>query len=379
MADDAPLDPPDQVPGLPHPRETFGLFGQDEAERAFLGAWASERLHHAWLLSGPEGVGKATLAYRIARTRIAAAEGGLFGAPEPPETLAMAAEDPVARRISAGAEPLLSTLIRTEDPKAKPRRLRTQIVVDDVRKLKSFFQLTSAEGGWRVAIIDPAEEMNPSAANALLKLLEEPPARSLFLLVSHAPSRLLPTIRSRCRHLPLKALGAEDLTAALTEAGVETGGEDADALKTLCAGSAGRAARLLETGGVRLYQRLVRLALGAPGADRREMNAIADGCAGRDAAAIYDLTLKLIDILLARLARAAALGAPQTLAAPDEAALFARLAASPDAARIWADLAANVSAETGRARAVNLDPGMVILDTFIKIDAAARKTRALAA
>ena len=202
MADD-PQDP-NCVPGAPHPRDTVRLIGQATAEAAFLDAFTSGRLHHAWLLTGPRGVGKATLAWRIARFLLATPDpdpDDMFGVPAP-TSLDVDPEHPVARRIAAGAEPGLKSVNRTENENT--RRLRDQIVIDDIRALSGFFQLSAADGGRRVVIIDAADEMNPNAANALLKMLEEPPARTTLLLVCHQPSRLLPTIRSRCRTLRLR-------------------------------------------------------------------------------------------------------------------------------------------------------------------------------
>ena len=183
MSDDTPS--PDQVPGAPHPRETARLFGQDAAEHAFLTAYNSDRLHHGWLLTGPRGVGKATLAWRIARFLLAtppADDGGLFGAPPPPATLEIDPDHPVSHRMQAGAEPGLAVVTRSPNDQG---RLRGEIVVEDIRKLGKFFGLSSADGGRRVVIVDSADEMNISAANALLKMLEEPPARTTLLLVSH--------------------------------------------------------------------------------------------------------------------------------------------------------------------------------------------------
>ncbi|MFQ5566206.1 MAG: DNA polymerase III subunit delta', partial [Paracoccaceae bacterium] len=208
MSDAAEAPEPDRVAGHPHPRETRRLFGQEAAEQGFLAAWAEDRLHHAWLLRGPRGIGKATLAYRIARTLIAEGPGGqtggLFG--PGPELAAPAGLDapegcPVDTRIRAGSEPCLAVLRRSVNEKTG--RLRGQIAVDDVRAVRRFLALSAADGGWRAVIVDAADEMNRSAANALLKVLEEPPARTALLLVAHSPAALLATIRSRCRTLDL--------------------------------------------------------------------------------------------------------------------------------------------------------------------------------
>ena len=207
---DEPHPEPDRVEGAPHPRATPRLIGQESAEADFLAAFSADRLHHGWLITGPQGLGKATLAWRIARFLLAtpeAADDGLFGAPPPPESLDIPVDHPVARRVLALSDPGLKLVRRGWDEKAK--RLKTVITVDEIRDLKQFFALSSADGGRRVVIVDSADEMNPNAANALLKLLEEPPARTTLLLISHQPSRLLPTIRSRCRELRLAPLGAD--------------------------------------------------------------------------------------------------------------------------------------------------------------------------
>ncbi|SDZ73582.1 DNA polymerase III subunit delta' [Rubrimonas cliftonensis] len=363
-ADAAQEPAPDQVEGAPHPRETAGLHGQEAAERAFLAAWAGGRLHHAWLLRGPRGVGKATLAYRLARALLVHGDAA-------PETLDIDPQRPVARRVAAGSEPRLKTLRRSAD---KSGKLRTQLTVDVVRDARAFFGLTAADGGWRVAIVDPADEMNPSAANALLKILEEPPQRAMLLLVSHAPGRLLPTIRSRCRTLDLGPLDGEAFAKALAEAGAAEAAPPA--LGVLAGGSPGEALRLAAEDGPALYARLARLMAGAPGLDRAALIALADAAAGRAAAARYAMTLELTGTLLRRLARAGALGhGPE--AAPGEAALAARLAPDAARARLWAEMAAETAAKADRARLVNLDPAGVILDIWLAIDAAAG--RAIAA
>jgi DNA polymerase-3 subunit delta' len=353
--------PANQIEGAPHPREAQAVFGQARAERSFLNAWSSGRLHHGWLLCGPRGVGKATAAYRMAKAL-------LIHGDRAPATLEAPADHPVARRVAAGSEPRLKTVARAWDKEKK--RHRTGITVDVVRELNGFFHLSAADGGWRVAIVDPADDLNTSAENALLKMLEEPPPRAVLLLVAHAPGRLLPTIRSRCRTLEFGPLDAGDVARALTAAGAEVG--DAGTLAILSAGSPGEAILLDRNDGAALYARLARLLGGAPGMDRRLLIEIADACAGRGAAGRFEMTLALTETLLQRLARAGT-GLATVEATAGESRLAARLCPSVAAARIWAEAAA-MAGERGRtARAVNLDPAGAILDIWLRIDEVAAR------
>src|SRR2546421_13016166 len=192
----------EQEMAVKHPRETTDLFGHREAEMALLNAYRSGRIPHAWLIGGAQGIGKATLAYRMARF-VLAHRDPLAADVRHAEALQVAPSDPVARHIAAGAHGSLLPLERSLNDKG---RMRTVITVDETRETISFFGSTAAVDGWRVCIVDTVDELNPNAANALLKILEEPPQRSLFLLVSHSPARALPTILSRCRKLPLRPL-----------------------------------------------------------------------------------------------------------------------------------------------------------------------------
>ncbi|GGA10705.1 DNA polymerase III subunit delta' [Neptunicoccus cionae] len=364
---------PDRAEGAPHPRETGLLVGQHSAEEAFLSAYNGGRMHHAWMLTGPRGVGKATLAWRIARFLLSQPEddGGMFGAPPPPESLDADPNHPAVRRAMSLGEPRLFLCRRPWDDKAKPPRLKKEITVDEVRKLKSFFALSATDGGWRVAIVDDIDLMNVSAANALLKILEEPPEKTVLLLVSHQPARLLPTIRSRCRDLRCTALSPQDQSTALTAAGLEIGSDPA--IAELSGGSVGAALRLAHGDGAQRYAALVALMEQAPGLDRGQATAIAEKCGGAANAENYDITVLLIDLLLTRLARFGALQpAIWTEAAPQEARMLAKLAPNCAAARKWANLAQALSARVGHARAVNLDPSGVILDMLLKLDEAAR-------
>ena len=371
----------DRVPGAPHPRDTPELIGQSAAEQSFLDAYNTGRLHHGWLMIGPRGTGKATLAYRIARFLLSQPmdDGGMFGAPEKPTSLDTDPNHPVARRIAAGADPSLFVLRRggagsTENDQKKnleAGKFAKDIRVDDVRKLNGFFNFSSAEGGRRVVIVDAADEMNVQAANALLKRLEEPPENATLLLVTHQPSRLLPTIRSRCRELRLSPLNHDDMARALHQALPDTD-LDQGALAALTSGSVGEAIRMTNLSGPAIYTELVRLFATMPRMDRARTLRLAEAAAQRGAEDKLDMLVDLIALLLARLARAGTLGVtPTPEATKGEAEMIARLSPNPRQARRWAQVAQEVDAKLRHGRAVNLDPAALILDTLRYISQAA--------
>ncbi|MBU2981722.1 DNA polymerase III subunit delta' [Lentibacter algarum] len=366
---DAPVFEPDRLEGAPHPRDAVQLYGQIDAEQKFLDAYNAGRLHHGWLLTGPKGVGKATLAWRLARFLLTQeAEGGLFGEPEKPTTLDVDAAHPVLQRMVAGSESRLFRITRTVNPDTK--RMRDGIVVDDVRELGRFLSMSAAEGGRRVVIIDAADELNVQAANALLKMLEEPPALTTFLIIAHQPAGLLPTIRSRCRELRLATLSAENMAFALEGAGFDAGQSDgaAEALGTLSGGSVGAAARLLQLDGLALYSELIGVFQTLPQLERSRVVRLADSFAARGAEEKLDLLLNLLETLMFRLARAGAAGAnSMSPAHPGEAELLTRLSPDAHAARRWAKLSDALLTRARHGRAVNLDPAALILDTFMRI------------
>ena len=255
-----------------HPRYTSDLTGHEEAQEALATAIESGRLAHAWLLSGPRGIGKATLAYWFARQVLAiggngAGQGGLLGDTGAPPG-AGRAEDPqsdVFRRVASGGHAGLRVLEREPDPKSKVGRIRDTIVVDQVRRLIPFFGTTEAAGGYRVALVDAADELNINGQNALLKLLEEPPHKALIILVSHSPGRLLPTVRSRCRKMALAPLSADVAATILSRRLMDVSAEDQAALARLAEGSPGRALALANAGGIDLYREMMDLLTPLPG------------------------------------------------------------------------------------------------------------------
>jgi DNA polymerase-3 subunit delta' len=266
---------------IPHPRETRALISHDEAEQTMLDAYRSGRMPHAWLIGGPAGIGKATLAYRMARFALAHPD------PAAPEvtsatSLAVADDHPVAQRITARAHPDLLVLERTVNEKTG--KLFTVIRVDDVRQTVSFFGSTAGEGGWRVCIVDTADELqDPQGANALLKILEEPPKSALLLLVSHAPARLLPTIRSRCRRLMLRPLSVPEVAEGVARAlGRDAGEGEIGEAAAQAEGSIGRALKLLEGPALELRRQVVAQLDRLPAVDPRALHALGDALGGTE-------------------------------------------------------------------------------------------------
>jgi DNA polymerase III subunit delta' len=266
-----------------HPRETTTLFGHHDAETALLNAYRSGRIPHAWLIGGAAGIGKATLAYRMARF-VLAHRDPLGSDVQRAESLWVDPSGSTARQVAAGAHGGLLTLERTRNDKGV---LRTVITVDETRETISFFGSTAAAEGWRVCIVDTVDEFNPNAANALLKVLEEPPQRSLFLLVSNAPARLLPTILSRCRKLLLRPLGSSEVIRAAAEA-TKIAPDDPSLIEAAEAadGSVARAITLLGGDALKLQQRTAMLLATLPSVDPRELHALGEALGGSDRVAL---------------------------------------------------------------------------------------------
>lgn len=359
----------DRIEGAPHPRDTAQLIGHASSEHMFLDAFNAGKLHHAWLITGPRGVGKATLAWRMARFLLAtpASDGGMFDAPAP-DSLGISPDHPIARRMAAGSESRAALIRPLYD--GKKNRLSAIIDVEQIRDLKANFNLKATDGGRRTVVVDSIDEMNPNAANAFLKLLEEPPAEVTFFLISHRPSGLLPTIRSRCRELRIGPLSPNDLSDALTAAGGEVDPADRVALAELAGGSVGAAFELTNLNGLALYQSLVDLLSGLPNMSRAKLQTICDLGKGNEAQ--FDMIVTLIDLFLARMARAGSLGGLAPDAAKGEGDLIARLAPSADAALVWANLAQALGVRARRGRSVNLDPTALLLDMLLAIEAEAR-------
>ena len=372
---------------IPAPRANPHLIGQGAAESALLQAWQSGRIPHGWLIAGPRGIGKATLAYRFARFVLAeAAQAGtgqnaLFGGPAgpPADTLALDANHPVFRRVAAGGHPDLFTLERGM-MHPDTRKPTNEIVVPHVRRVNEQVRLTPVEGGWRVAIVDEAEAMNTNAANALLKVLEEPPAKALILLVSHAPGRLLPTIRSRCRLLSLPALPNEDVDGLLQRYRPDLAPADRATLVRLGDGSIGRALELEARGGAELYGELVDLLARLPKLDIPAVHSFAEKMAKRaadggteDAAIGFRTSVELLSDWTGRLVKLAATGEMPS-GWQDEVALAQRLVTRGP--RPWLDTGERIRRLGSATEGVNLDRRQAIVAAFLAIEEAARAAAA---
>lgn len=300
----------DDIDGVPPPAATPFLVGHAREWQELVAASRSDRMHHAWLLQGPRGIGKATLAFAFARHLVGASwtgEGELSAVFDP--------DDAVVRQIASGAHPNVIHIQRGEADRGGG--FKTQITVDEVRRLQGFFRAT-ATPGWRVAILDPADDLNRNAANALLKILEEPPARSVFLISNHAPGRLLPTIRSRCRTLRIDSLPSTGVASAVRQLMPEAGGEDLDAVAALARGSLRQALILLQGGGVDVLREADRI-LDARQPDWQAVQGLLDGLQQKGREAAFEL---FRDRLFDRLAEDATAAVAQGRAR--EGALLAR-------------------------------------------------------
>jgi len=282
------------------PRANPDLFGHEAAERCLAEACCGGRLHHAWLISGIPGIGKATLAYRFARFVLAGGVDGRdnTGTGATGGALALAPDHPVFKRVRSGGHADLLTIERQFDDKRN--RLKVDIAVDDVRLIPQFLHQTTAGGGWRVVVVDGVERMNSAGLNAILKILEEPPDRTLLLLVTTAAGALLPTLRSRCRKLRLEPLADPVVDTLLARYRPGLGDEERHLLTTLAEGSIGQALDRADAGGVALYKRLETLLAPLPQLDWRATHALIDEMVAGADEGRFEATRDLIRNWLAR-------------------------------------------------------------------------------
>lgn len=368
-ADKDPFPESDRLGDFPHPRTVTSLIGQSEAEQAIFDAFMSGRMPHAWLLTGPKGIGKATLAWRAARFLLR------YGMPEIAEAahatdMSVPDDHPVARQIASHSHPNILTIRRPWDEKLK--RFKTVLTVDEVRKTMDFFGMSAGAGGWRIAIIDSADEMNVSAENALLKVLEEPPPQCAFFLISHQPGRLLPTIRSRCRALHLKPLSEDAIADILVANEIKAKPDERRAIAQLADGSAGRALAIADSGGLSLYGEIVSLLIDLPRLDVKALHKLADKIARRGADEAWHTAIELLSDWLQRMIRTGAGMPVQPDLVPGENAAMARMAQTAGLDR-WVEVWEKVTETVARAEALNTDRKLVILNIFSMLESVANE------
>ncbi len=351
--DEAPPES-DRFDDAPHPRDTYDLFGHSAAEAQLLDAYREGRLPQAWIIGGREGIGKATLAWRFTRFLLAHPDPTAIVVREATD-LSVSPENSVARRISALSHGDIALLRREWNEKTKKHY--TEIRIDDIRRALDLFRRASGEGGWRIAIIDAAEDLNRSGANALLKLIEEPPPRSLFLIISHTPGRILPTIRSRSRMLLLESLSTPQVVDAIRrmdEIWMEHEESAIESAAQRAGGSVRDALRLLNGGALALADKVDGLLRRLPEVNWMAVHELADNVSKREATSDFEAVLaNVYDWIDGRVIERAALDAPARLAR-------------------YAEVWEKVAAAARETEALNLDRRPLLLSIFANLSEAAR-------
>lgn len=360
------VDPPEPEQGLLHPRSMTLCLGHEKIEAQLLELFNSKRMPHGLVFSGPKGIGKATLAYRLARFILKhgqadVSQDTLFPSDlTPATTLDVGQDEPVFRRVASGGHPDIFTIERNYD--AAKNRLKSGVEVADIRKVAPFLRMKASSGGWRVVIIDDADTMNRNAQNALLKILEEPPENTLLILVTHRAGALIPTIKSRTRRIDFTPLNDRQIKEILHKYDPHIGAGDADMLCTLAEGSAGRAIQFAQEGGVVMFSRIASSLENFPDMEWAALHSMADELSRPGQEQAYESFCKVMLWQFSRMAKMKAIGEY-----PGNSSLgtgfYDRILKNSSLARLL-EICEKLQEHFNRSHAANLDKRQTVLGAF---------------
>ena len=361
----------DKIAGAPHPMLANEIIGHSSQKISFLSSFASNRLAQCWLLAGDMGIGKASFAWLIAKfllttkyqpadLKIDLNETNINSILEPQSGSTL-------NRIISGSEQRVYIVRRGYNEKRKA--FFKNISIEDVRKLQSYCSLTIADGGKRIIIIDTADDLNKSSSNALLKLLEEPPKNTIFLLISHQPNHLLPTIKSRCQKLSFSNLDQTDLGAVLTAIGCKIEPSDEVSLSILSKGSAGAACRLINSNCINLYRDILNIASSLPNLNTNKILQLSQNYFAKAKPSEFEIFIEMLQHFFSRLCKTGVMQKPVLPSVTDnEAKIMKSLCPNLKSARLWSDVANISLAKLNKGYLLNIDIESLILDAFIYLE-----------
>ena len=361
----------DKIAGAPHPMLANEIIGHSSQKLSFLRSFASNRLPQCWLLAGDMGIGKASFAWLIAKfllttkyqpadLKIDLNETNINSILEPQSGSTL-------NRIISGSEQRVYIVRRGYNEKRKA--FFKNISIEDVRKLQSYCSLSIADGGKRIIIIDTADDLNKSSSNALLKLLEEPPKNTIFLLISHQPNLLLPTIKSRCQKLSFSNLDQTDLGEVLTAIGCKIEPSDEVSLSILSKGSAGASCRLINSNCINLYRDILNIASSLPNLNTNKILQLSQNYFAKAKPSEFEIFIEMMQHFFSRLCKTGVMQKPVLPSVTDnEAKIMKSLCPNLKSARLWSE-AANISlAKLNKGYLLNIDIESLILDAFIYLE-----------
>ena len=361
----------DKIAGAPHPMLANEIIGHSSQKLSFLSSFASNRLPQCWLLAGDMGIGKASFAWLIAKflltTKYQPADLKIDLSKTNINSILEPQSGSTLNRIISGSEQRVYVVRRGYNEKRKA--FFKNISIEDVRKLQSYCSLSIADGGKRIIIIDTADDLNKSSSNALLKLLEEPPKNTIFLLISHQPNHLLPTIKSRCQKLSFSNLDQTDLGAVLTAIGCKIEPSDEVSLSILSKGSAGAACRLINSNCINLYRDILNIASSLPNLNTNKILQLSQNYFAKTKPSEFEIFIEMMQHFFSRLCKTGVMQKPVLPSVTDnEAKIMKSLCPNLNSARLWSE-AANISlAKLNKGYLLNIDIESLILDAFIYLE-----------